>query len=197
MVKAVRSSANDNPFWSKRAQQDLERITRKLLVGDASLAQRKISGSTLNVTYQLDGRFWYRRFRSHRSWMTIVSGAISDGLNLVVHEMDTVGRYHEMFPSSLYGRSRPLDADDVFARSLTLYRAVNGEAVVLVLQSILDGHAVDAIHNLSASGPQRQLLWISDLMALRPMRGIRLVRDKTFTARALLNLCSTTDFHIF
>lgn len=53
---------------------------------------------------------------------------------------------------------------------------------MLLTRSRLCGHAVDVFHNLTDRGPVFQPLWISDIMALRPMLGIDLVRDEAFSA---------------
>ncbi|MDQ1197509.1 hypothetical protein QE435_003219 [Rhizobium sp. SORGH_AS 787] len=53
---------------------------------------------------------------------------------------------------------------------------------MLLTRSRFCGHAVDALHNLADGKPVFQPLWISDIMALRPMLGIEFVRDETFTA---------------
>lgn len=55
---------------------------------------------------------------------------------------------------------------------------------MLLTRSRACGHAVDALHNLTDGRPVFQPVWISDIIALRPMLGMEFVRDVAFSATA-------------
>jgi len=153
-----------------------------LHVGSERLYRIKRKGTSLNLHYEVDGGLFHRSYLSALSWRAILLFALSEGKSVTVHEMDQPGRYRRLFPQTLLRRlqwhARP---NANFPQVARLYDP-NSNAVLLLTRSRLCGHAVDALHNLSDGGPVFQPLWISDIMALRPMLGTELVRDETFSA---------------
>lgn len=167
-----------------------------LHVGSERLYKIKRKETSLNLRYEIDGEMHERNYLSALSWRAILMFALTEGKTVNVHEMDQPARYQRLFPKTLLRRlqwhARPNANFPPVAR---LYDP-NGRAVMLLTRSRLCGHAVDALHNLSEDGPVFQSLWISDIMALRPMLGIGLVRDETFSATlpisAYLEAAATT-----
>ena len=51
---------------------------------------------------------------------------------------------------------------------------------MILTRSRCQGHAIDALHNLSSIGPVYQPIWIADIMQLNTMLGLRLIRDTHF-----------------
>ena len=153
-----------------------------LHVGSERLYKIKQKGTSLNLSYEIDDELHHRSYLSALSWRAILLFALSDGKAVTLHEMDQPGRHRRLFPNTLFRRlqwhARP---DANFPPVARLYDP-NGNAVMLLTRSRLCGHAVDALHNLTDAGPVFQPLWISDIMALRPMLGIDLMRDETFSA---------------
>ncbi|MGE6784715.1 DUF2958 domain-containing protein [Ensifer adhaerens] len=152
-----------------------------LHVGGERLYKIKRKATSLNLGYEIDSETHQRSYLSALSWRAILLFALTEGKTVTVHEMDQPGRYHRLFPKTLLRRlqwhARPNANFPPVAR---LYDP-NGKGVALLTRSRVCGHAVDALHNLTDGGPVFQPLWISDIMALRPMLGIELVRDETFS----------------
>lgn len=164
-----------------QAQLDLAMLfMTDLHVGSERLYKIKRKGTSLSLRYEIDGEMHQRSYLSALSWRAILLFALTEGKTATVHEMDEPGRYRQMFPKTLLRRlqwhARP---NANFPPVAKLYEP-NGKAVMLLTRSRLCGHAVDTLHNLTDGGPVFQPLWISDIMALRPMLGIDLVRDQTF-----------------
>lgn len=153
-----------------------------LHVGSERFHKIKRKGASLYLRYEIDGELHQRNYLSALSWRAIMLFALTDGKTVTVHEMDRPGRYQRLFPTTLRRRlqwhARPNANFPPVAR---LYDP-NGGSIMLLTRSRVCGHAVDALHNLGDGGPVFQPLWISDIMALRPMLGIELVRDETFSA---------------
>jgi hypothetical protein len=153
-----------------------------LHVGSQPVYRQKRPSTPLNLRYEIDGDMHQRSYLSPLSWRAIVLFALTDGKSVTVHEMDEPGRYRRLFPKTLRRRlawhARP---DANFPPVARLYD-LNAKTVMLVTRSRFCGHGVDALHNLSDGGPVFQPLWVSDIMAVRPMLGIELVRDETFSA---------------
>ena len=173
----------DNRGWIEQAQIDLALLfSTDLHVGSKRLYKIKRKGTSLNLRYEVDGEIFHRSYLSALSWRAILQFALTEGKAVTVHEMDQPGRYRRLFPQTLLRRlqwhTRPKANFPPVAR---LYDP-NDNAVVLLTRNRLCGHAVDALHNLTDGGPVFQPLWISDIMALRPMLGIEFVRDETFSA---------------
>lgn len=180
------SSDHGSNHNSKRIEQ--ARIDLALLfmtdlhVGSKRLYEIKRKGTALNLQFDVDGDMRWRSYNSALSWRITMLLALTENRAVTIHEMDQPGRYRRMFPATLLRRlqwhARPKADFPPVARFYDPY----GKAVLLVTRSRFCGHAVDVIHNLTDGGPVFQPLWISDIMALRPMLGIGLVRDPSFTA---------------
>lgn len=167
----------------EQAQSDLAMLfMTDLHMGSERLYKIKRKGTSLNLHYEVDGEIFHRSYLSALSWRAIFLFALTEGKTVTVHEMDEPGRYRRLFPNTLLRRlhwhARPNANFPPVAR---LYDP-NGNAVLLLTRTRLCGHAVDALHNLSDGGPVFQPLWVSDIMALRPMLGIDLIRDEAFSA---------------
>ncbi len=178
-----RHSDNDNRKRTEQARIDLALLfMTDLHVGASPFYKQRVKRSSLDLAYEIDGIIHRRSYLSPLSWRAIMLFALNDGKTVTVHEMDRPGLYRRLFPRTLLRRlhwhAKP-NAD--FPPVARLYDP-NGQSVMLLTRSRFCGHAVDALHNLADGMPVFQPLWISDIMALRPMLGIELVRDETFTA---------------
>lgn len=151
----------------------------ELFVGGEPLRLLKKQGP-LFLRYETDGIVSTQHYLSPASWRAKILFDLAEGKNFRVLEMDLPGRFKQMFPNTLLRRllwhSRPSANFPPVAR----FYDPDGEAEILLTRSRLCGNAVDALHNLSGA-PRFQPLWISDLLALRPMAGIELVRDEQFS----------------
>ncbi|MDQ0456959.1 DUF2958 domain-containing protein [Rhizobium paknamense] len=175
--------SNDQSKEPTQAQIDLALLFKtELHVGSLPFYKQSAKRSALNLTYEIDRVVHSRSFMSPLSWRAIMLFALSEGKTVNVQRMDRPGRYQHVFPRTLmrrlYWHARP-NAD--FPPVARLYDP-NGQSVMLLTRSRFCGHAVDALHNLADGMPVFQPLWIADIMALRPMLGIDLVHDETFTA---------------
>jgi len=150
-----------------------------LHIGSKRLYSHK-SSKPLWLRCDIDGEMIDRSYLSPLSWRAIMLFEMQAGKSVIIHEMDWPGRYRRLFPKTLLRRlqwhARPNANFPPVAR---LYDP-GGKSVMLLTRSRLCGHAVDVLHNLSDGGPVFQPLWVSDIMALRPMFGIDLVRDEAF-----------------
>lgn len=175
--------SSHNPKDLEQARIDLALLfMTDLHVGSKRLYEMKRKGTTLNLQFDVNGDMRWRSYSSALSWRITMLLALTDNWTVTIHEMDRPGRYRQMFPNTLLRRlqwhARPKADFPPVAR----FYDPHGKAVLLVTRSRFCGHAVDALHNLTDGGPLFQPLWISDIMALRPMLGIGLVRDPAFTA---------------
>lgn len=175
----------DSDHSEKPTQQQIDLallFMTDLYVGSGRLYKIKRKGTSLNLRYEIDGKLHDRNYLSALSWRAILLFALSEGKTVAVHEMDQPGRYRQLFPKTLLRRlawhARP---DANFPPVARLYDTT-GKTVMLLTRSRLCGHAVDALHDFIDVGPVFHPLWISDIMALRPMLGIELARDEAFSA---------------
>lgn len=167
----------------EQARIDLALLfTTDLHVGSKRPHEMKRKGTTLNLQFDVDGDMRWRSYNSALSWRITMLLALTENRTVTIHEMDQPGRYRRMFPATLLRRlqwhARPKADFPPVAR----FYDPHGKTVLLVTRSRFCGHAVDTLHNLTDGGPVFQPLWISDIMALRPMLGIGLIRDSAFTA---------------
>ncbi|MCJ8151530.1 DUF2958 domain-containing protein [Shinella sedimenti] len=171
---------------SKRIEQariDLALLfTTDLYVGSKRLHEMKRKGTTLNLQFDIDGDMRWRSYNSALSWRITMLLALTETRTVTIHEMDQPGRYRRMFPATLLRRLQWHAKPKADFPPVARFYDPHGKAVLLVTRSRFCGHAVDALHNLTEGGPVFQPLWISDIMALRPMLDIGLVRDDTFSA---------------
>lgn len=135
----------------------------------------------LYLRYEIDGDVIERSYLSPLSWRAVMMFAASEGKDMRIHEMDLPGRYRSLFPQTLLRRlawhARSGANAPPVARLYDPYKSIE----LLLTRSRLCGHSVDALHNLNGM-PMFQALWVSDIMALRPLFGIALVRDASFSA---------------
>ncbi|WP_439624012.1 DUF2958 domain-containing protein [Shinella sp.] len=175
-----------NKHNSKRIEQ--ARIDLALLfmtdlhVGSERLYKMKRKGTALNLQFDIDGDMRWRSYKSALSWRITMLLALTEDRTVTIHEMDQPGRYRRMFPNTLLRRLQWHARPNADFPPVARFHDPHGKAVLLMTRSRFCGHAVDALHNLTDGGPVFQPLWISDIMALRPMLGIGLVRDDTFSA---------------
>ncbi|WP_440981032.1 DUF2958 domain-containing protein [Shinella sumterensis] len=180
------SSDHGSNHNSKRIEQ--ARIDLALLfmtdlhVGSERLYKIKHKGTALNLQFDVDGDMRWRSYSSALSWRITMLLALTDDRIVTIHEMDRPGRYRQMFPHTLLRRLQWHARPNADFPPVARFYDPHGKAVLLVTRSRFCGHAVDALHNLTDGGPVFQSIWISDIMALRPMLGIGLVRDDTFSA---------------
>lgn len=176
-------SNSDHENQPTQLQTDLALLfTTDLNVGSERLYKIKRRGTSLNLRYEIDGEMRQRSYLSALSWRAILLFALTEGKTVIVHEMDLPGRYRRLFPNTLLRRLEWHARSNANFSPLARLYDPNGSAVMLLTRSRVCGHAVDALHNLTDGGPVFQPLWISDIMALRPMLGIELVRDEAFSA---------------
>lgn len=175
---------NDNRKRVAQALIDLAMVfMADLHVGSDRLYKIKRKGTALNLRYEIDGELHQRSYLSALSWRAILLFALTESKAVTVLEMDQPGRYRRLFPNTLRRRLHwHARANANFPPVVRLYDP-NGTAVMLLTRSRCCGHAVDVLHNLTDAGPVFQPLWISDIMALRPMLGIEMIRDEAFSAR--------------
>lgn len=178
-----RHGDNDNGKNIEQARIDLALLFMiDLHVGALSFHEQKVKGSTLDIVYEIDEVIHRRSYLSPLSWRAIMLFALDDSKEVTVHQMDRPGRYQRLLPRTLRRRLYWHARQDVdFPPVARLYDAT-GNAVMLLTRSRFCGHAVDTLHNIADGKPVFQPLWISDIMALRPMLGLEFVRDETFTA---------------
>jgi len=166
-----------------QAQIDLAMLfMADLHVGAERLYKIKRKGTSLNLRYEIDGEMRQRSYLSAVSWRAILLFALTEGKTVTVHEMGPPGRYRRLFPNTLLRRLQWHARPGANFPPVARFYDPNGSAVLLLTRSRVCGHGVDALHNLTDGGPVFQSLWVSDIMALRPMLGIELVRDETFSA---------------
>lgn len=183
--------------WIEQAQIDLAILfSTDLYVGSERSYKIKRKGTSLNLSYEIDGELHHRSYLSALSWRAILLFALTEGKIVTVHEMDHPGRYRRLFPNTLLRRLHWHARSNANFPPVARFYDPNGRAVMLLTRSRLCSHAVDALHNLTDAGPVFQPLWISDIMALRPMLGIEFVRDEPFSATmpisAYLEAAATT-----
>ncbi|HEV7435060.1 MAG TPA: DUF2958 domain-containing protein [Pseudorhizobium sp.] len=153
----------------------------ELHLGPERLCKAKRSGTFLSLRYEIDGRGYRRECCSPLSWRALILFALAEGKTVTVHEIDLPGRYSQLFPRTLCGRMNWHIRYKADFPPVAKLHDPDGSGVMLLTRSRANGHAVDALHNLNEGGPAFQVLWIADIMALRPMLGIELVRDETFS----------------
>lgn len=131
------------------------------------------------VRYEIDSHIRDQAFLSSLSWRAVMLFALEEGKCLTVHEMGETGRLAQTFPTHIMTRlaENARNGGDVIP-ALRLVDPERG-ASAIVTKSRGQGHAVDVLHDLGGS-PVFQPLWISDLLRLDALIGMKLVRDEAF-----------------
>jgi hypothetical protein len=162
-------------------------------IGDTSILRLQ-SVRPFWVKYILDGQIHERFFESARSWRALMMAVFDLRQQFVVLQMDERTRLPRMFQPETAKR---LAANSEVHRDampvMKLYHP-DSFATVIIVRSRCRGHAVDALHNLSAGGPVFQPIWIADLMRLNSMIGLRLIRDAAFAAKFPIDVYTDAAF---
>jgi hypothetical protein len=135
-----------------------------------------------------------RFFQSARSWRALMMAVFDLRQHFVVLQMDERTRLPRMFQPEIIKR---LAANsDVHQDAMPLMKLYHPDsfATVIIVRSRCRGHAVDALHNLSAGGPVFQPIWIADLMQLNSLIGLRLIRDAAFAASFPIDVYTDAAF---
>jgi len=149
-----------------------------LHIGNISIHQLRTK-RPFRVRYELDGHIRDQAFLSSLSWRAVMLFALEDGKVLTVHEMGETGRLAETFPMHIMTRlaENARNGGNVVP-ALRLVDPESG-ASAIITRSRGKGHAVDALHDLGGP-PVFQPLWISDLLRLDALIGMKLVKDGAF-----------------
>jgi hypothetical protein len=133
--------------WIEQAQIDLAMLfSTDLHVGSERSYKIKRKGTSLNLSYEIDGELHHRSYLSALSWRAILLFALTEGKIVTVHEMDHPGRYRRLFPNTLLRRLHWHARSNADFPPVARFYDPNGRAVMLLPRSRLCGHAVDALH---------------------------------------------------
>lgn len=149
-----------------------------LHIGGASIHKLR-SKRPFRVRYELGGHVRDQAFLSSLSWRAVMLFALEDGKNLIVHEMGETGRLAAIFPMPVMVKLTENAGNG--GDMVPVLRLVDPEsgASVIITRTRGRGHAVDALHDLGGS-PVFQPVWISDLLRLDALIGMKLVMDEDF-----------------
>ena len=92
--------------------------------------------------------------------------------------MDLPGRFAKLFPPSLMGQLRWFENHPVGGPPIARLVDPDGTSEILLMRTVAGGLAVEVIHNLKPGGYAQQVVWLADIMALRPMLGVNFVRSR-------------------
>lgn len=141
------------------------------------LFRTKRANSSLLLDVSIDGKPLRRRCYSPKYWGAVFHFAVTEGRELSVRDIDLPGRFARLFPPSLMGQLRWFANHPVEGPPVARMVDPDGKTEILLLRSRAAGMAVDVVHNLKPGGYTRETVWLADIMALRPMCGIDLVRE--------------------
>jgi hypothetical protein len=155
--------------------------TSRLMIGTTPLSEIKPANARpMWMRFEEDGIVQNRMYRTTSLWRVLVTFALKEGRSIQALEMDEWGRLKAMFPKEVCARLAWNAAHDGEVKPVARLFDPNGRAELLLFRSRCHGHAVDVLHNLTDGGSVFQPLWISDIMRLHPLLGIKLVRDEAF-----------------
>jgi len=157
-------------------------FTTDLYVGTAPIHLLKTKRSKpFWMRYEIDGWVQDRTYLTPFSWRALMLYALWDCKTATVHEMDERGRLHELFPTEIRVRLNWNANAQSDVLPVARFHDPNGSAELILTRSRCLGHAVDVLHNLTDAGPVFQPIWVADLLRLKPLIGLNLVRDDTFS----------------
>jgi Protein of unknown function (DUF2958) len=155
--------------------------TSRLIIGTTPLSDIKPANARpMWMRFEEDDIVQNRMYRTTSLWRVRVTFALKEGRSIHALEMDEWGRLKTMFPTEVCARLAWNAAHDGQVKPVARLVDPDGHAEMLLFRSRCHGHAVDVLHNLTDGGPVFQPLWISDIMRLNPLLGIKLVRDEAF-----------------
>lgn len=157
--------------------EELSKVASPQFGSAQQLFRTKRANSSLLLDLIIDGKPLRRRCYSPKYWAALFHFAVAEGRKVVIRDMDLLGRFERLFPLSLLGQLRWFENYDGDCPPVARLFDPNGTAEILLLRSAARGLAVDVMHNLKPGGYTREALWLADIMALRPMCGIDLVRE--------------------
>lgn len=138
------------------------------------LFRTKRPNSSLLLDLLIDGKPLRRRYHSPKYWAALFHFAVTEDREVIVRDMDLPGRFAKLFPSSLMSQLRWFENYHGDCPPVARLVDPNGTAEIFLLRTVACGLAVEVIHNLKPGGYLQETLWLADIMALRPMRGIDL-----------------------
>jgi len=157
-------------------------FTTDLYVGAAPIHLLKTRRSKpFWVRYEIDGWVQDRTYLSPLSWRALMLYALLDRKTATVHEMDERGRLCQLFPTEIKVRLNWNANARCDVLPVARFHDPNGSAQLILTRSRCHGHAVDVLHNLTEAGPVFQSVWVGDLLRLKPLIGLNLVRDEAFS----------------
>ncbi|MDH6266375.1 hypothetical protein M2360_001771 [Rhizobium sp. SG_E_25_P2] len=168
--------------------------TSRLVIGTTPLSEIKPPNARpMWMRFEEVGIVHNRMYRTTSLWRVRVTFALKEGRSIHALEMDEWGRLKAMFPKEVCARLAWNAAHDGEVKPVARLFDPNGHAELLLFRSRCHGHAVHVLHNLTDGGPVFQPLWISDIMRLHPLLGIKLVRDEAFNSAAPISILLDRD----
>jgi hypothetical protein len=160
---------------------DAALATSRLVIGTTPLSEIKTANARpMWMRFEENGIVQNRMYRTTSLWRVRVTFALKEGRSIHALEMDEWGRLKAMFPKEVCARLTWNAAHDGEVKPVARLFDPNSNAEMLLFRRRCQGHAVDVLHNLTDGGSVFQPLWISDIMRLHPLLGIKLVRDEAF-----------------
>jgi hypothetical protein len=156
---------------------ELSKVASPQFGSAQQLFRSKRPNSSLLLDLIIDGKPLCRRYHSPKYWVAVFHFAVAEGREVTVREMDLPRRFERLFPLSLMGQLRWFENYHGDCAPVARLFDPNGTAEILLLRSRAAGLAVDVVHNLKPGGYTRETVWLADIIALRPMCGIDLVRE--------------------
>lgn len=156
-------------------------FTTDLYVGSAPIQLLKTQRSKpFWVRYEIDGWVQDRTYLSVLSWRALMLYALLDRRAATIHEMDQRGRLRHLFPTEIKVRLNWNANSRRDVLPVARFYDPNGTAQMILTRSRCLGHAVDVLHNLTGASPVFQPIWVADLLRLKSLIGLNLVRDEAF-----------------
>lgn len=133
------------------------------------------------VQYEINGWVQDRTYLSVLSWRALMLYVLLDRKTATVHEMDEPGRLSKLFPTETKARLNWNANARRDVLPVARFYDPDGTAELILTRSRCLGHAVDALHNLTEAGPVFQSVWVGDLLRLKPLIRLNLVRHEAFS----------------
>lgn len=161
---------------------DLAALARSpFIIGDIPIQEiNRPNARPLWVRFEEDGAIFNRMYRTNSAWKARVTSALKEGRSIQALEFDEWGRLKTLFPTEVTVRLKWNAGRSGDLAPVARLFDPNGDAELLLLRSLGDGHAVEVVHNVTEVGSVRQPVWVADIMRLNPLLGMKLIRDEAF-----------------